>query len=347
MKLPNDAFINVTIRCNAKCVMCDNWKRPPTEELAPEEFSKLPKSLRYINLSGGEPFLRDDLAEIVQVLHTSLNKPKIDISTNGFLTDKIEVQMKKILSIGARVGVRISVDGIGARHDQVRGTKGAYDKAIASVKLLQKMGLKDLGIGCVASNYNIDQLQEVVKLAKRLKVDFMCAGVVQNSELTFSKNNKPIQDLAELKRQLDYVATEQLKTFSPRNWVRAYIGSGLYYFASTGTRKIPCSAGISFFFMTPNGDIYPDMVCGYKLGNIKTESFEEIWFSDHATEFRNKLNDISQCPTPCWMTCTVFPWMRRHKLQVAKWMFFNKIKAHFGLTIAPCQSNSRNPSDVK
>ena len=174
--------------------------------------------------------MRNDLADIIQVLHEHLGA-KIDISTNGFLTDNIKTQMEKILSIGAKVGVRISVDGIGDRHDQVRGVKGAFEKAMTSIKALQEMGVKDLGIGCVASNYNLDQISEVVKLAKNLKIEFMCAGVVQNSDLTFYRNNKSIQDLDELKRQLDYMAREHLKTFNPRNWVRAYIDSGLYSFS--------------------------------------------------------------------------------------------------------------------
>ena len=227
--------------------MCDNWKRPPTEELSPEEFSKLPKSVTYVNVSGGEPFLRDDLAEIVHVLHKNLHRAKIDISTNGLLTDIIGDQMKEVLNVGARVGVRISVDGIGDRHDRVRGIKSAFEKTMDTINLLKEMGVKDLGIGCIASNYNLDQIKEVVKLAKKLKIEFMCCGVAQNSELTFSKNNKPIEDLEELKRQMEYMTREHMKTFSPRNWVRGYIDSGLYSFACKGSRKIPCYSGINFF----------------------------------------------------------------------------------------------------
>jgi MoaA/NifB/PqqE/SkfB family radical SAM enzyme len=317
--------------------MCDNWKRPLTEEMKPEEYSKLPKSVRYINVSGGEPFLRDDVPQIIRVLDKSLNRPKIDISTNGLLTDRIIPQMGEIKKIHARLGVRLSVDGIGERHDQVRGIKGAFDRVMATVKALKEMGFKDIGIGSVASNYNVDQITNVVKLAKSLNVEFMCCGVAQNSELTFSKSNKPIQNLSELKLQIDYMTREHMKTFKPRNWVRGYIDSGLYSFAYKGHREIHCSAGITFFFLTPNGDVYPDMVINRKFGNILDAPFEQIWYSPSANKFRADLSDVGNCPNPCWMTCTVFPWMRSHKLECARWMLSNKVRAHLNLPIKPSQ----------
>ncbi|MFQ5924442.1 MAG: radical SAM protein [Dehalococcoidia bacterium] len=337
MQLPTDAFICVTFRCNGRCVMCDLWRKPPGQELKPQDYSWLPKSINYINITGGEPFLRDDLADIIRVMHESCLAPKMDISTNGLLPARIEQRMKEILKIGAKVAVRVSVDGIGERHDQVRGVENAFDRAIASVGILKEIGLKDIGIAYTATNYNIDQLRPVADLAKRLKVQFTCCGIAHNSEFYFSEDNKPIENLEELRKQTTWLTREHLKSFHSTDWARAYVDSGNHYFAATGKRNIPCFAGTDLFFMTPNGDVYPDMILACKLGNIQSESFEAMWHSPKATDFRNGIDNVSNCPNQCWMLCTVFPHMRRNKLKCLTWIAANKVRAHMRLPITPVQ----------
>ncbi len=81
MKLPTDAVIAVTYKCNSKCVMCDIWKKPACKEIEPRLYAKLPGSLKYINISGGEPFLRKNLPEVIAVLSATCNEPRIGIST--------------------------------------------------------------------------------------------------------------------------------------------------------------------------------------------------------------------------------------------------------------------------
>ena len=88
MKNAVQGSLITTFRCNAKCHMCDIWKHPtdPSEELDPKYYEKLPDGLR-INITGGEPMLRDDIEDIFKILY-----PKayiLELSTNGFFTDKI------------------------------------------------------------------------------------------------------------------------------------------------------------------------------------------------------------------------------------------------------------------
>ena len=89
MKLPTDAIIAVTYKCNSKCVMCDILKKPVCEEIDVHSYTKLPSSLKYINVSGGEPFLRKNLPEVITVLNETCNNPRIGISTNGLLTERL------------------------------------------------------------------------------------------------------------------------------------------------------------------------------------------------------------------------------------------------------------------
>lgn len=337
MKLPTDAIIAVTYKCNSRCIMCDIWQKPSCEEIEPQVYAKLPSSLRIINVSGGEPFLRKDLPELISVLNETCNKARLGISTNGLLTDRIKEHMEKIISLGIKnVSVNISIHGIGEFHDMIEGVKGAFEKAINTAHALKEIGVKDLGIACTATNHNINQLSKVIELARELNVQYTFCGTAHSSELMFKLTKDPINDLEELHNQLEKLTKDHLKSFYPRDWFRAYIDSGNYYYAKTGKRKIPCGAGTDFFFMTPSGDIHPDNILNWNFGNIKNQSFNEVWCSKNADEFRNKVN-IYNCPNPCWMLCTVFPHMRRNKLNCLKWVLTNKLKVHAGMRFTPVQ----------
>jgi len=337
MKLPTDAIIAVTYKCNSKCVMCDIWKKPVCEEIEPQLYNRLPSSLKFVNISGGEPFLRKNLPDIIAILSETCNKPRIGISTNGLLTERIKEDMETILSNGIKnVSVNVSIHGIGEFHNSVEGIKDAFNKAIKTLHILKEIGVKDLGIAYTATNYNIDQLSKVIKLAKELDVQYTFCGVAHSSELMFKSNNEPIVDLEELRDQLEKITKDHLRSFYPKDWFRAYIDSGNYYYAKTGKRKIQCGAGADFFFMTPNGDIHPDNVLDWNFGNIKNQTFDEIWHSEKANEFRNKIN-INNCPNPCWMLCTVFPHMRHDALNVINWVLSNKLKVIAGIDYTPIQ----------
>jgi radical SAM protein with 4Fe4S-binding SPASM domain len=319
--------------------MCDVWRRPALEEIEPREYRKMPSSLRLVNISGGEPFLRNDLAEIVQFLREACPTAEIDISTNGLLTKQIEHQTSAILRTCPSIRVMVSIDGVGSLHDKIRGVEGAFDTAIQSLEFLKRAGVRKLGIAAVATNENLGHIHEVMKLAKQLNIDFSFSGVPNQSAITLSMKRYEFHSLDKLKTEFEQIDAALLRSFSPRNWVRAYCISGVHYYALTGKRKLPCYAGTDFFFMTPDGNIYPNMILGqgYEFGNIREASFEDIWQSRRAEEFRKAIGNGFQCKTPCWMLCTVWPHMRRNKLAVLRWIVSNKLKAHRGMPPTPVQ----------
>jgi len=337
MILPSEAVVAVTYKCNSKCVMCDIWQKPICEELEPSVYSKLPDSLRTINITGGEPFLRKDLPAIISVLSKSCGKARLGISSNGLLTNRIKECMETVLLNKTKnVSINISIHGIEKCHDDVMGIKGSFDKAVNTIQMLKKIGVDDLGIAYTATNHNAGQLSHVIKLAKKLDVQYTFAGTAHNSELMFKSIKEPIENLTGLKEELDELTKNHLKSFYPRDWFRAYVDSGNYYFSETGKRKVPCGAGQDWFFIEPNGDIHPDSILNFNFGNIKKQLFDDIWYSKNANEFRDKIN-IHNCPNPCWMLCTVSPYMRRNKFNCIKWVLENKLKVHMGMQFSPSQ----------
>src|SRR3972149_1084889 len=102
---PLDAVLAVTYRCNARCAMCGIWKADSTAEAPPELYRKLPSSLKNINLTGGEPFLRQDLAAIHEACKRACPKACTIISTNGLLTSLTVSVVREIARNEADVGI--------------------------------------------------------------------------------------------------------------------------------------------------------------------------------------------------------------------------------------------------
>jgi len=117
------ASIIVTYRCNARCNMCDVWRYPTkaSDEITPSLIRKLP-NLFFANVTGGEPFVRQDLPEIVCELRKKAKR--IVVSTNGFFTGRILSLCKKYPDIG----IRISMEGQGGSNDLIRGMPGGYKR---------------------------------------------------------------------------------------------------------------------------------------------------------------------------------------------------------------------------
>ena len=138
-----ESILVSTYRCNAHCHMCNTWQHPTSaeQELDPKYYERFP-NLEFLNITGGEPFLREDLEDIVRIV-----KPKckrICISTNGYFTDRIVALAKKF---NGDIGVRISIEGLPKANDELRGLTDGFDHGIHTLLQLKRMGMKDIGFG--------------------------------------------------------------------------------------------------------------------------------------------------------------------------------------------------------
>ena len=330
MTNPRNAIVAVTYRCNCRCMMCNIWKRESEQELNPEVFDRLPPSLSSINITGGEPFLRKDLSEIISVIKKRCRNPRIVISTNGLNPVLIEQRLKEIMRIEPRVGVRISVDGIGGVHDSVRGIEGAFKHAMESAEILKKLGIADAGLAFTVLDENVHHLKKVYDLSRDLGFQF-AVSIAENSDVYFDTNNIQFtfeRDL--LRRQLEGIIHDQLQRWNVKDWFRAHFLYGLYDFHKGKSPLTYCSAADDFFFFDPKGNVYICPILDRKLGNLCENSFGEIWNSV-ATVTARKF--AVNCPRQCWMACTATPFIRSRMFRSLMWIITKKISAHMNLTI--------------
>lgn len=311
-----EGIVCVTYRCNAKCHMCNIWQHPtkPQEEIKPDIVEKLPR-LKFVNITGGEPFIREDLEEFVERLKRK--GQRIVISTNGFFTDRIVQLAQRHKDIG----IRISLEGLPKANDELRGIKDGFDKGLRTLIELKHMGMKDIGFGITVSDRNALDLLELYKLAAAMKVEFATA-VVHNG-FYFHKQDNRIEQQELLVSEFRKLANELLRTRKVKNWFRAYFNWGLINYIRGGRRFLPCRAGTDLFFITPDGKMHPCNAMDEVMGNLAEGDFENIWCGEQAQKVREKVAD---CEENCWMIGSAAPAIKRNFFKVLKWVI--KAKLH-------------------
>lgn len=310
-----EGILVATYRCNARCHMCNIWDNPshPQEEMPVEHYKKFP-NVEFLNITGGEPFLRKELYDIIDIV-----KPKakrICISTNGYWTERIVELAKRYPDLG----FRISLEGLPAANDELRGLKDCFDHALRSLLTLRRMGVKDIGFGITVSDRNAKDLLELYELAKGLGLEFATAAVHNGSY--FHKYDNKITKTEEVSEAFRQLVRELFKTKRPKNWFRAYFNHGLINYVNGGERLLPCKMGEGIFFCDPFGEIKACNVLEESFGNLKDfDSFEKLWNSERAVQGRA---NARKCGKNCWMIGSVSPAIKANKLHVIKWILKNK-----------------------
>ncbi|MBN2070843.1 MAG: radical SAM protein [Candidatus Krumholzibacteriota bacterium] len=324
-----ECAIITTYRCNARCQMCNAWQNPSraSEEFDPEILNKIPGGMQRLNITGGEPMIRGDIHRIVEILDTK--SERLEISTNGFFYDRIIDIAKDFHDIT----IRVSIEGLPALNDRLRGIEDGFDRALRAVLRLKQLGLKDVGFAMTISGDNCRDLLDLYSLVASMGVEFANA-VVHNSFYFFKEDNR-IENRSEVEESMRQFIEALLS--SPRaklkkrvkDWFRAYLNLGLLGHVQGKTRPIPCNAGTDTFFLDPWGRV---LACNgsfepWVMGDLKTQSFEEIWNSRQAEEVRKK---VASCKRNCWMTGTAVPAMRRNPLKPILWVARNKLRVMQG-----------------
>lgn len=320
-----DGSIIVTYRCPMHCKMCNIWANPtnPAEEFEPSLLEKLPR-MHSVNITGGEPFIREDIEEIVKILRTKTDR--IVFSTSGWFSDRILALAKKYPDLG----FRISIEGLSVKNDGLRGRQGGFDKGLRTLLELRRMGVKDIGFGITVSNNNSGDMLDLYELNKNLKMEFATASF--HNSFYFHKYDNQVTNLDEVCANFDELIQRLMKENNPKSWFRAFFNLGLINYVRGGRRMLPCEAGSENFFLDPFGNILPcngmEERCWFAaMGNLKEASFEEIWNGPQAAAVREK---VAHCPKNCWMIGSVSPVMHKYLRQILPWVVKNKLRVMRG-----------------
>ena len=308
----------VTYRCNARCNMCNRYKAPsrPEEELSLDTIRKLPQ-MYFTNITGGEPFIRTDLPDIVRELYKKSDR--IVISTNGYFTERILALCEEF----PEVGIRVSIEGLPQTNDDIRGLPNGFERGYSTLEQLVLAGHPDVGFGMTIQDKNAVDLVPLYEVSDILGMEFATASLHNSFYFVEAKNI--IHDRQRVAQHIENLVNELLKSNEPKKWFRAYFNHGLINYIYGQPRLLPCDMAFDTFFIDPYGDVMPCNGTKDKevMGNLNRQTWTEIWNSADAELVRSK---VRHCDRNCWMIGSVSPAMHKHIVKTASWALRHKLK---------------------
>jgi MoaA/NifB/PqqE/SkfB family radical SAM enzyme len=334
---PTVLHVNVNLRCNTNCVMCSIWELKSPHALGIAQFETIfsdpvYRRVEYIILAGGEPTLRNDLAEIVEVMHKHMPRlKKLMIPSNIINRNSIERQYPQIARYCAEHRIRltlgVSLDGLADTHDTIRGVKGAFKKVmdnIAFMKELQKKTPFNMSIDPTIFSMNLHEMQKLNELAQRLDmpITFQIAAVANdyyhNGDMDVLKIDKRgrLRLIEFLKRRIEESSLLDALAY--------YYAEVVENMEGASARGLPCPFADQGLLLNPDGSL---QYChnSRPIGNVLETSSSQLYNAPENIAYRDKVR-YESCPS-CRMSCLFFVSLRKEVLPFLSFV----IKRMFGI----------------
>ncbi|HLX57306.1 MAG TPA: radical SAM protein [Ktedonobacteraceae bacterium] len=318
LALPMNITISVSYRCNSRCKTCNVWQRP-NDDFTIEEYEKTFESIGrdayWFTFSGGEPTLRKDLPEMVAAAYHYCHPGVINIPTNGIQDKIIPERIERVLQAApnSEVIINLSLDGIGVKHDIVRGVKGNFERAMRTYAGLKALKGRyknfTLGVHTVISNFNVDEFENIYAFVRdelkpdsfiseiaeeRVELDTVGMGITPPIE----KYQPVIERLQEGIRKAEFGDVSRITPRITQSFRDRYYD----IVKRTLVEKrqiIPCLAGIASAQIAPNGDVWTCCIRAESVGNLREHNydFKSVWTTAKAGELRRSIK-AGECYCP-------------------------------------------------
>jgi MoaA/NifB/PqqE/SkfB family radical SAM enzyme len=304
---PFSADIEVTTKCNSKCITCNFWKgegkkRYAVEHVDVNEIEHIYKELRdigirLVGLVGAEPLLRKDIGDIVKKAKEIIGS-KVYLTTNGIL---LEHKAEDLLKNGID-HLSVSIDGIGNTNDEIRGVQGHYERAIDGIKMVKeligkrKLGPCECNIGTTIIRQNITEIPQLIDLADQLGTtwSFNLLDIERYNFKGIDVASLLINDTKLIDRTIDYmskVTQERPHVFSldpaSLDYARHYLRDRIVY--------QHCFLGYFRLYIDCALNVYPGCWILQPVGNLKDTSLRSIIKSSLYKERVNEMYEM-KCP---------------------------------------------------
>jgi MoaA/NifB/PqqE/SkfB family radical SAM enzyme len=314
LSLPVNITVSTSYHCNSRCKTCNVWLLP-NDDLTFEEWDRVFESLGtapfWFTFSGGEPTLRKDLPDMVESAYRHCRPGIINIPTNGILDKVIPPRIERILQLTPKseVIINLSLDGVGAKHDEIRGVPNNWVRAMSTYRQLKALqeNYKNLtlGIHTVISNYNVDSFAELCEFVQReLKPDSYITEIAEERvELdtvglgvtpTAERYSVAIDELLESMREKHLTGVAAVTQAFRRQY---------YEIVKRTLREqrqiIPCMAGVASAQIAPNGDVWTCCIRAESMGNLRENNYDfgTVWRTGKANELRRSIK-AGECYCP-------------------------------------------------
>ena len=321
---PRFLTYTVTFSCNARCIMCDSWRKPSPNDLSLQEieniFHQLPQ-MDAVRLTGGEPFVRRDMLEIAHLTQEKLRPLILHVTTNGFLTDRI-VKFCEERKQDVPLSLLVSVDGMEDKHNAVRGHDKAWDFIVKTLETLAPRQ-KELRMNLAVNQTIVDA--EGVEHYKRLRDFLKPLGIRNNVVMAYD-----VSATYNLEEEIDVAPTQigefaTFGEFTPEHLKELFdeiekdlpsyrlldriakkyylLGIRNRLLGDVGAPNPKCVALNSHLRLFPDGRVPTCQFNTTAVGNLRDEKFADLWAKVNVEKQREW---VSKCPG-CWAECEVLP----------------------------------------
>jgi MoaA/NifB/PqqE/SkfB family radical SAM enzyme len=307
--MPINYTVSLLYTCNSRCSTCNIWKKK-AKNLSVEEyrkiFRKIGRAPYWITFSGGEPFLRQDIVEIVTSIY-ELSRPRIiNIPTNGLLVNTIVEKTAAIAKAcpKAQIIINVSIDGIENQHDEIRNVPGNYKKAVSTFHKLKALRLPNLNVGIhtVISKFNSEAFSSIAGTLMKLEPDSYITEIAEERIELDTVASEVTPNLIAYKSAVDYLI-HRIKNEKFKGMNKITMAFRIEYYnlvkriMRDETQVIPCYAGVASVQIAPDGDVWSCCIKAKALGRLrKTDyDFKHIWYSAEAELERRSIHKKE-----CW-----------------------------------------------
>ncbi len=321
LQLPYKLNFAITMRCQSRCLHCSIWQLKPTGELTIEEireFAKKNNSFKWVELTGGEPFLRSDIVEIARAFKEESRKLYVlTMPTNSLCSNELVVsRLTEILKLGIpRVVMTLSLDGHREVHDRVRGVPGNFDRVMALARKFTEMKKEYPGFsflfGYTINKFNEGQLirtvNEVMKELPGTTANDFHINLAQNSSNYYHNENSQVKAASDdMVAELEQFLKMRRMQMEPMQLVEGAFLKNLLVFAKTGKQPMKSRSLEASLFLDSWGNIYPSIMWDKKIANVREVGFAlgKVWSGREAEEVRSAIKRGEE-PVQ-WTSCEAY-----------------------------------------
>jgi MoaA/NifB/PqqE/SkfB family radical SAM enzyme len=310
--LPMNITLSPSPRCNSRCLTCNIWMKRENE-LTLDEWEKVLASLGHapywFTISGGEPFMFKGVVELAQMAY-QYNRPGIlNIPTNSILST-IPEKVQRIAEScpESQLIINLSLDGVGEKHDRIRGIPGNFAKfertLRALLELRQSLPNLNLGIHSVVSVFNVNDLDEIIEYASSSGADQFITEIAE-PRVELDTVGLPITpEKSDYSRAIDTLV-DHIRQQEFRGVARITEAFRVEYYQfvkrvlEEEDQVLPCYAGWASAQIYSDGTVWPCCVRADNLGNLREHDydFKSIWFGEAIRKVRRSIA-AKECHCP-------------------------------------------------
>ncbi len=290
LRRPYKLNFSITYWCQSRCQHCSIWTIKPTNELSLDEIKEFAKQngyFKWIEITGGEPFMRGDIVEVVSAFADACRGLYLlTIPTNSLSNYDMEIRkIERIAQLGIpNIVITVSLDGYRELEDKIRGVPGNYDKAIRIFKGIKELGARYRNLRCVFGftviNANAGQFEktanEVMKEVPGIGYSDFHINIGQVSDNYYANSSNPIlartdlamKDVEFLLDNMKHVKEKDIVS-SAKTYLELRYLEDLLVFLKTGRSSVPNRDGELSVFLDSYGNVFPSIMTTRKLGNIR------------------------------------------------------------------------------